>query len=147
MHIALKDLLTVFQKQSPGDVLIRGALKNFAKFTDQHLCRSLFSNKVAELRSSENLFYKSRGGCFLLSAKHCISSISTFCVSLILYYNGNGMGSSAIFLNMIKNQSPQYLFNAISTIRESIWNNRHLHYSLVIKRIFLQKFFLPVHSN
>ena len=33
------------QKQSPG-----GVLRNFAKFTEKHLCHSLFFNKVAGLR-------------------------------------------------------------------------------------------------
>ena len=30
--------------------LRKGALRNFAKFTEKHLCQSLFFNKVAGLR-------------------------------------------------------------------------------------------------
>ena len=35
------------QKQSPGGVLYKDVLKNFAKFTVKHQCQSLFLNKVA----------------------------------------------------------------------------------------------------
>ena len=40
----------LIQKQSSGDVLQKGILENFAKFTGKHLCQSLFFNKVAGLR-------------------------------------------------------------------------------------------------
>ena len=29
----------------------KGVLRNFAKFTEKHLCQSLFSNEVADLRA------------------------------------------------------------------------------------------------
>ena len=32
------------------------ALKNFAKFTGKHLCRSFFLNKAAGLQASEQLY-------------------------------------------------------------------------------------------
>ena len=35
------------QKQPPADVLKKAVLKSFAKLAGQHLCRSLFINKVA----------------------------------------------------------------------------------------------------
>ena len=33
-----------------GGVLLKSVVKNFANFTEKHLCRSLFLNKVAEFR-------------------------------------------------------------------------------------------------
>ena len=38
------------QKQPPEVFYKKGVLKNFAKFTGNHLCQSLFFNKVAGLR-------------------------------------------------------------------------------------------------
>ena len=38
------------QKKPPEVFYKKGALKNFLKFTGKHLCRSIFSNKVAGLR-------------------------------------------------------------------------------------------------
>ena len=38
------------QKQSPGDVLLKGVLSNFVKFTGKHQCQSLFFKKVVGLR-------------------------------------------------------------------------------------------------
>ena len=38
------------QKQSPGVLYKTSVLKNFAKFIGKHLCRSLFFNKVADLK-------------------------------------------------------------------------------------------------
>ena len=38
------------QKQSPGGILKKCVLRNFAKFTGKHLCQSLFLNKFAGLR-------------------------------------------------------------------------------------------------
>ena len=35
------------QKPSPRRVLWKGVLENFSKFTEKHLCQSLFFNKVA----------------------------------------------------------------------------------------------------
>ena len=34
------------QKQLSGGVLLKGVLKNFAEFTREHLCRSIFFDKV-----------------------------------------------------------------------------------------------------
>ena len=46
-----------FQKQ---DLFYKkGVLKNFAKFTEKHLCQGLFFNKVASL-----LLKNTSGGCF-----------------------------------------------------------------------------------
>ena len=42
---------TVVQRSSSPEVFCaKGVLKNFAKFTGKHLCRSLFFNKNADLR-------------------------------------------------------------------------------------------------
>ena len=38
------------QKQPPEVFFKKSVLKNFANFTGKHLCRSLFFNKVADLR-------------------------------------------------------------------------------------------------
>ena len=43
----LKDI-----EQSPKDVLSKGVLRNFTKFTGKHLCQSLYLNKVAGMRSA-----------------------------------------------------------------------------------------------
>ena len=40
----------MFQKQPPEVFYKKGDLKNFAKFTEKHLGRSLFFNKIADLR-------------------------------------------------------------------------------------------------
>ena len=37
-----------YKKQSSGSVLSKDVLKNFAKFTNQHLCRTLFFKLQAE---------------------------------------------------------------------------------------------------
>ena len=42
--------MDVTQKQSPGGLLQKDVLRNFAKFTEKHLCQSLFFNIVAGLR-------------------------------------------------------------------------------------------------
>ena len=41
-----KTSLDYFQKQSCGGNLKKGVLKNFAKFTEKHLCQSLFFNNL-----------------------------------------------------------------------------------------------------
>ena len=46
----------------------KGVLKNFAKFTGKHLCRSLSFNKVAGL---EQLFLQSNSGRLLQKCRHC----------------------------------------------------------------------------
>ena len=38
--------ILTFQKQSLKVLYTKGVLKNFAKLTEKHLCRSLFSNKI-----------------------------------------------------------------------------------------------------
>ena len=45
-HIKINDSEAVVRRCS----VKKGALKNFVKFTERHLCRSLFFNKVAGLR-------------------------------------------------------------------------------------------------
>ena len=40
----------LMQKQSPEVFRKKSVLRNFAKFTEKHLCQSLFFNKVAGLR-------------------------------------------------------------------------------------------------
>ena len=42
-------LLIDYQKQPPEMFYKKGVLKNFAKFTGQHLCQGHFFNKVAGL--------------------------------------------------------------------------------------------------
>ena len=37
------------QEQLPGGVLLKSVLRYFAKFSEKHLCQSLFFNKVAGL--------------------------------------------------------------------------------------------------
>ena len=63
----------MFRSSRPEVLSKKGVLRNFAKFTEKHLCRSLFFNKVAGLRLatllkkrlclrpatySEHLFYR-----------------------------------------------------------------------------------------
>ena len=45
-------LLIHYQKQPPELFYKKGVLKNFAKFTGQHLCQCYFFNKVAGLCGS-----------------------------------------------------------------------------------------------
>ena len=50
LQAALNRLFNSCQKQSSGGVLCRkGVIRNFAKFLGEHLCQSLFFNKVAGL--------------------------------------------------------------------------------------------------
>ena len=42
----------------------KGVLKNFAKFTGKHLCQSLLSNKVADLRTAALLNKRLWNSCF-----------------------------------------------------------------------------------
>ena len=44
--------------------LIKGVLRNFAKFTGKHLCQSLFFNKVAALRPTTLLKRRPWHRCF-----------------------------------------------------------------------------------
>ena len=41
--------MTNVQKQPPEVFYEEGVLRNFTKFTEKHLCQSLFFNKVAGL--------------------------------------------------------------------------------------------------
>ena len=52
------------QKQPPKVPYKKDVFKNFAKFTGKHLCRSLFSNKVASLRLQTLLNRWYRRPCF-----------------------------------------------------------------------------------
>ena len=52
-------------KQSSRGVLLKVALKNFAKFTGKHLCQSLFFNKNEGLRPAGLLKKDSGTGSFL----------------------------------------------------------------------------------
>ena len=54
-----KDTLKV-RSTRPEVFCKKGVLKNFAKFTGKHLCRSLFFNKVTGLRSVRSNFEKIR---------------------------------------------------------------------------------------
>ena len=47
-----------------GGALKQGVLKNLAKFKGKHLCQSLFSNKVEDLRSATLLKKRLRHRCF-----------------------------------------------------------------------------------
>ena len=50
----------------------KGVLKNFAKFSGKHLCQSLFSNKVADLRPATLLILLSP------QLEHTVKSQSSF---------------------------------------------------------------------
>ena len=44
-----------FEKQAPELYYKKDVLKNFAKFTEKHLCQSPFFNKIADLRPASLL--------------------------------------------------------------------------------------------
>ena len=48
----------------------KGALKNFTKFTEKHLCQSLFLNKVAGLRAVTLLKKRLNSGIFLWTLRN-----------------------------------------------------------------------------
>ena len=48
----------LLQKQPPEEFCKKDVLKNFAKFTEKHLCQSLFINKVAGLSLRSTLLKK-----------------------------------------------------------------------------------------
>ena len=52
------------QIQSPRDVVQKGVLRDFVKFSWKHLCRSLFFNKVVGLKPVTFLKKKLRHRCF-----------------------------------------------------------------------------------
>ena len=63
-----------YRSSRPEVFCENGALKNFAKFTGEYLCQSLFFNKVAGLGP-----LNTSGGCFwkkqmldLKSSRHCL---------------------------------------------------------------------------
>ena len=72
------------KKQSSGVVLSKDVLKDFAKFTEKHLCRNLFFNKVAgwkpeTLRSSHWKWpVKYKALAQVLSCKFCEIFKNTF---------------------------------------------------------------------
>ena len=56
----LQLLACQYQKQSPGGILEKGALKNFAKITEKYLCQSLFLIKL--MASGLQLYWKRYSG-------------------------------------------------------------------------------------
>ena len=84
-----------------------GVLKNFAKFTDKHLCQSLFSNKVADLRPLENFFYRTHP----VVASNFLQSI----VFAALCFHWISTTTAMVWETVLSNQS--HLFNTIPTIR------------------------------
>ena len=52
------------QKQLPGGVLLKSVLRDFAKFSEKHLCQSLFLNKIAGLRPATLLKKRLWHRCF-----------------------------------------------------------------------------------
>ena len=59
-------------KNQPPELLIKkGVLKNFAKFTEKHLCLHLFFNKVADLRCQACNFVKNETPIQVLSRELC----------------------------------------------------------------------------
>ena len=55
----------IVQRSSRPEVFCaKGILKNFARFTEKHLCQSLFFNKVADLRAATLLKKRPWHRCF-----------------------------------------------------------------------------------
>ena len=50
----------------PGVFYKKGVLRNFAKFTGKHLCRSLFFNRVIEKREKILYWKRNSGGVFFM---------------------------------------------------------------------------------
>ena len=57
--------LSKLRSSRPEVFCKKGALRNFAKFTEKHLCRSLVFNKIAGLRPATLLKRGSGTGVFL----------------------------------------------------------------------------------
>ena len=57
-------IVSIFRSSRPGGVRWKGFLRNFAKFTGKHLCRSLFFNTVAALRPATLLKKRLWHRCF-----------------------------------------------------------------------------------
>ena len=52
----IKDRLVIYTRSSHPEVFCeKGVLKNFTKFTEKHLCQSLFFNNIAGLRLNKVL--------------------------------------------------------------------------------------------
>ena len=66
----------------PGGVLLKGVVKNFAKFTGKQLCRSLFFNEVAGLKPATLLEKDTGTG---VSCEFCL--IEHLCWLLLLVGN------------------------------------------------------------
>ena len=60
-----EQLSTTIRSSRPEVFCKKGVLRNFAKFTEKHLCQSLFFNKVADLRLQLYLKKDSSTGVFL----------------------------------------------------------------------------------
>ena len=60
LFVSVKQLQVVSIKK-------KGALKNFAKFTEKHLCQSLYFNKVAGLRPVTLVKKRLWHRCFLVN--------------------------------------------------------------------------------
>ena len=56
--LVFKILWMLLQKQPPEVFCKKGVLRNFAKFTEEHLCQSLSFNKAAGLRTEACNFIK-----------------------------------------------------------------------------------------
>ena len=56
MHIATVSVI-IYRSSRPEVFCKKGALKNFTKFTGNHLCQGLFFNKIATppVATSENI--------------------------------------------------------------------------------------------
>ena len=57
--------LSKLRSSRPEVFCKKGAVRNFAKFTEKHLCRSLVFNKIAGLRPATLLKRGSGTGVFL----------------------------------------------------------------------------------
>ena len=55
---------TGYRSSHRGCSIRKGVLRKFAKFTEKHLCQSLFFNKVAGLRSATSLNMRHLHRCF-----------------------------------------------------------------------------------
>ena len=60
-------LMTTYRSSHQTCSIIKGGLRNFAKFTGKHLCQSLFFNKVTGLRPATLLKKGLWHRCFLLN--------------------------------------------------------------------------------
>ena len=87
----------------------KGVLRNFAKFTQKHLCQSLFFNKVAGLRPATLL--KKRPGTDVFTCEFCEISKNTSLdrTSLVA---ASELCALSIYINTLKKIRKEYcLFN------------------------------------